>query len=293
MNALIPSIALTVLGMVIGAMAYQNIRRGGARFYTLEREAILRRAGFMAFISILFLVSAVVLLVVERQRTTTEIAVLTGEEEDTSPTATPTIASVPPTDMPTATSDPNQPTVTPTQTICRALVQGTAGSGLLLRESPGVGEVEVLQEEAILTLVPEPAQPFGGRTWVKVQTIGLTEGWVATEFLFISDPDCLGRLDGSAPLEESGSTADGEITSVCRALVQGTGGSGLLLRETPGGSEVEVLSEEAVLTLLEEPTQSFDGRTWVKVQTLGLNQGWVVVDFLFVSDADCLSRIQS
>ena len=44
MSALIIPIALSFAGFLLAIATYQGIRRGGARFYTLEREAVLRRA---------------------------------------------------------------------------------------------------------------------------------------------------------------------------------------------------------------------------------------------------------
>ena len=74
-------------------------------------------------------------------------------------------------------------------------------------------------------------------------------------------------------------------------MVRGTAGSGLNLRDTPGGTEVETLQEESILTLLEEAPIQQGGFTWVKVRTVALNEGWVALDFLFISDEECLSRV--
>jgi hypothetical protein len=80
----------------------------------------------------------------------------------------------------------------PTIIICRAIVQGTAGSGLALRETPGGERLSVQPEGGILTLVTDETPVLAGQyTWVKVRAATLEEGWVATEFLMISNPDCL------------------------------------------------------------------------------------------------------
>ena len=56
-------IILAVAALITGLSAYRGIRRGAARFYTLERESMLRRAGFTLLGSILLFTAAVVLLV--------------------------------------------------------------------------------------------------------------------------------------------------------------------------------------------------------------------------------------
>ena len=54
MTDLILPLILTFLGLAVALNAYSGIRRGGARFYTLEREAMLRRAGLTLLASTLF-----------------------------------------------------------------------------------------------------------------------------------------------------------------------------------------------------------------------------------------------
>ena len=44
MSAYIIPLGLAFLGLILAFVTYRNIRRGGARFYTLEREHMLRRA---------------------------------------------------------------------------------------------------------------------------------------------------------------------------------------------------------------------------------------------------------
>ena len=47
MDGLFFPILLFVGAVLATFFTYRNIRRGGARFYTLEREIVLRRAGLM------------------------------------------------------------------------------------------------------------------------------------------------------------------------------------------------------------------------------------------------------
>ena len=61
--------ALLIFGGIIAAfVTYRNIRRGGARFYTLERETVLRRALLSLAASVLFLLAAIAILFYQRQQ---------------------------------------------------------------------------------------------------------------------------------------------------------------------------------------------------------------------------------
>jgi hypothetical protein len=196
MDGLLLPLFLTVLAFVAALITYRDIRRGGARFYTLEREAILRRASFTLMAAVLLFLGTVVLLVTRYQATADELAVQGGEEVEGVPTPTPTLSTLPPTPTPTTTPDPDLPTPTVTPVVCRAIVQGTGGSGLNLRSEPGGAEVELLQEQDILNLVAGSAPvQSGGTTWVHVRTaITRTEGWVSLEFLLIEDQSCLDQV---------------------------------------------------------------------------------------------------
>ncbi|MDX1414554.1 MAG: serine hydrolase [Candidatus Promineifilaceae bacterium] len=58
------------------------------------------------------------------------------------------------------------------------------------------------------------------------------------------------------------------------AIVSGTQGIGLTVRETPGGAEVAILPEGTVLTLLEEAPIEFNGFSWHRVRTPDGDTGW-------------------
>jgi hypothetical protein len=179
---------------VIGALAaYRAIRRGGARFYTLEREAILRQAGFTLIGSMALFLAAVGVLIYERQQFLEQAAADSGlvVEGLVTATAAPFMETQPPTPTPTATPDPDAPTPAPTPIICRGIVEGTSGNGLTLRDVPGGERVDVLAEASIVTVLHELPVQSGNITWVKVRSVAMEEGWVALDFLVISDRSCI------------------------------------------------------------------------------------------------------
>lgn len=181
-------IGLAIIALILALSAYRGIRRGGARFYTLEREAILRRASFSLIASVVLFIGSVGVLLYDRQQLT---AVESGEVVENGVVATLTpetpLETFPPTNTPEPTADPNVPTMTPTSMICRGVVQGTSGSGLTLRETPGGTEVVVLPEGEIVILVDAEPVVQNDIVWRQVRTVGQREGWVAENFLTISD----------------------------------------------------------------------------------------------------------
>jgi hypothetical protein len=184
----IPAI-LTIAAIITSLAAYRGIRRGGARFYTLERESMLRRAGFTLLGSMaLFLVAIGVLIYGRQQLVSTGVAG-NGDNEPVVATLTsePVLETQPPTPSPTATADPNIPTPTVTPVICRAIVDGTAGSGLTLRDAPGGEDMTILTDGTILTLLEEEPVEANGFVWRGVRTIAREEGWVVEDFLKIGD----------------------------------------------------------------------------------------------------------
>ena len=64
------------------------------------------------------------------------------------------------------------------------------------------------------------------------------------------------------------------------AIVTGTGGAGVVLRETPGGQEMMVVPEGSLVFLGEDSPAQEEGLIWHKIQLLGGVSGWVVADFL-------------
>ncbi len=191
MTGIFIPIVLVIIGLVTAVAAYRGIRRGGARFYTLEREAMLRRAGFSLVATVLFFLAALGLLLLERQQ-----LVAPPEEpaeavqEGVAPTTLPTqnIQQFPPTSTPTATPDPAQPTPTATPVVCRGAIENTGGSGLLLRDAPSGAEIRTLPEGTLVTLLEEEPVVLNGFTWRSVRVVGGEEGWVAEDYLTIAPP---------------------------------------------------------------------------------------------------------
>ena len=179
---------LTFAALITALATYRGIRKGGARFYTLEREAMLRRATFSLISTVLLFAAAIGLLIYDRQQIMAEDAAASGETVEGIVTGTPASAleTFPPTITVTPTPDLSVPTATPTATICRAVVEGTSGNGLTLRDSPGGAELEVLPDGSILTLLEDEAVAANDFTWRKVRIIGGDEGWVAQEFIRIA-----------------------------------------------------------------------------------------------------------
>ena len=184
MSGVLLPVILTVVGLITAIVAYQGMRRGGARYYTLEREALLRRAGFYHDGELCFsFLAAIGLLIYERQQNL-PLEGLTDESNgsvlesvppsDAVPiiTTTPVVEQFPPTGTPAPTADLNLPTETPTAIICRGVVEGTSGNGLTLRDAPGGIELAILPDGTILTLLEEDPEEANGFVWRKVRLIG-------------------------------------------------------------------------------------------------------------------------
>ncbi len=199
MSGYIIPLGLAFVGLIMAFSTYRNIRRGGARFYTLEREAVLRQAMVTLAVSVLFFLLAIGYLIYTDQPATTEAPpegeVVEGEEGTEIETAVAPspealeLETFPPTPTITPTPDADIPTATPTPIICRAVVEGTSGNGLTLRDVPGGIDLLILPDGSILTLYPdEGAQESGGFVWRKVKSITGEEGWVAEDFIRIGAP---------------------------------------------------------------------------------------------------------
>lgn len=189
MGGLTIPIILTIVALIAAFAAYRGIRRGGARFYTLERESMLRRAAFTLIGSVFLFLAAIALLIYNQQQMVSAGGVPEngGETVAVTATAEPVLNAQPPTPSPTATVDPTIPTPTATPIICRAIVDGTAGSGLTLREAPGGGEIAILPDGTIVTLLEEEPAEANGFIWRSVRTVAREEGWVVEEFLKMGD----------------------------------------------------------------------------------------------------------
>jgi uncharacterized membrane protein len=183
MSEIFIPLALAFLGIIAAFASYRDIKRGGARFYTLEREAILRRASLTLVGSMLLFIAAIGLLVLDRQQTVEPP--LEGEvvEGVVTVTPTPVVEQFPPLPTETATPDLSFPTATPTRPICRAVVEGTFGNGLTLRSEPGGEQISILAEADLVTVLDQTPTSANGIEWRQVRSLFGDEGWVAAEFL--------------------------------------------------------------------------------------------------------------
>lgn len=76
------------------------------------------------------------------------------------------------------------------------------------------------------------------------------------------------------------SSAPAPTPSLPTATIEGTGGVGVVLRESPGGQEVMIIPEGSLVFLLDDHAAQDGGRAWRKVRLLGDVSGWIVSDFL-------------
>lgn len=188
MSGILLPILLALGGVVAAFATYRGIRRGGARYYTLERESLLRQASLTLLASTLLFLGAIGLMVYSQQQAVAEEEATIATEEASEGTVeavqaeeTPVINSLPP--LPTETPLPG-PSPTPTALICRASVEGTFDNGVTLRDAPGGEQVSILPELSILTVITEEeAVEFNNYRWVKVRSLLGEEGWVADDFL--------------------------------------------------------------------------------------------------------------
>lgn len=185
---------LLLIGAVIATFfTYRNIRRGGARFYTLEREIVLRRALVMLVTAAVLYMAAFGLMYLQRQQLTKILSAPAQEEETVNGTGgsvvttpTPLLEVFPPSPEPTSLTP--EPTATATPTVCRAVVEGTGGNGLYMRAQPQGEEIVLLADGTLLTVLDEATVEAGGILWRKVRAVGGEEGWAADQFLTIRAP---------------------------------------------------------------------------------------------------------
>ncbi len=192
MSGILFPLLLFAGAIVATFLTYRNIRRGGARFYTLEREIVLRRAMVTLVAASVLYTAALGLIYMQRQQL---IEALQPPEEQeaadgtTSPaitTPTPMLEVFPPTPEPTSLTP--APTATVTPTVCRAVVEGTGGNGIYLRDAPQGEQLVILPEGTLLTVLEDAPVEAGGLVWRKVRAVGGEEGWAAQDFLTIRAP---------------------------------------------------------------------------------------------------------
>jgi hypothetical protein len=191
MSGLLLPILLFAGALAATFMTYRNIRRGGARFYTLEREIVLRRAMVTLVGAAVLYTATLGLLYFQRQQLIADL--LPPEEEAAGGVNSPVVTTptvmlevFPPSPEPTSLTP--QPTMTVTPTVCRAVVEGSGGNGIYLRDAPQGAELVILPEGTLLTVLEDAPVDAGNFVWRKVRAVGGEEGWAAEEFLTIRAP---------------------------------------------------------------------------------------------------------
>ena len=186
MSSLFIPLALAFAGFAAAIAAYRDIRRGAARFYTLEREAVLRRAGFILIGSALLFSASIGLLIYGGGGGETAVSDPLTADGTTAAlptiTATPELNQFPPVETPIPPT-PIGPTAVPTKPVCRAQVAETFGNGLTMRDAPGGEQIIILAEGDLVTMLDDEPQPVNDLVWRKVRSLFGDEGWVAESFL--------------------------------------------------------------------------------------------------------------
>lgn len=185
MSGIFIPLALAFAGFAAAIAAYRDIRRGAARFYTLEREAVLRRAGFILIGSALLFSASIGMLIYGGGGETAVSDPITADGTTAAlPTITPTpeINQFPPIETPLPPT-PIGPTAVPTKPVCRAQVAETFGNGLTMRDAPGGEQIIILAEGDLVTMLDDEPVPVGDLVWRKVRSLFGDEGWVAESFL--------------------------------------------------------------------------------------------------------------
>ncbi|KAA3664426.1 MAG: hypothetical protein DWQ04_05810 [Chloroflexi bacterium] len=77
----------------------------------------------------------------------------------------------------------NTPTPIPTPIYPQAIVFGTRGIGLTLRDAPSGNEIAILPEGTVVSLLDDAPTSFNQIDWRQVQTVDGLSGWVGANFL--------------------------------------------------------------------------------------------------------------
>ena len=75
------------------------------------------------------------------------------------------------------------PTPLPTPNLPQAIVFGTQGIGLTLRDAPAGREITILPEGTVVSLLEVEPVELNGVSWRNVRTSAGEEGWVGADFL--------------------------------------------------------------------------------------------------------------
>jgi cell wall-associated NlpC family hydrolase len=149
-----------------------------------------------------------------------------------------------------------------------AQVAYTNGDGVNVREAPGFGAgiLTTLHEGVAVTIVDGPVVADDGTGWFLVSTVWddyTIEGWVLADY-----------LAGEGVVASDGSTASGpHIQSVSSAVVVGTDGNGLRLRDgaTFEAGIVTVMPEGASVLVTGGAAYDGEGNAWLPVEFEGMS----------------------
>jgi uncharacterized cupredoxin-like copper-binding protein len=164
-----------------------------------------------------------------------------------------------------AQTAPAGASTTATQTVT---VANTDGVGVWLRDAPDGDQLTVLPEGTSLAVVGAQ-RTAGGRVWQNVRTADGTVGWVAGDYLVGATAGA-----GSAGAAPAPAAAPAGV-----AIVTGTAGDGLVLRDSPAGDLIDVWPDGTQLVIIGSP-RTAAGRTWQNVRDPDGNQGWAATEYL-------------
>ena len=99
-------------------------------------------------------------------------------------------------------------------------------------------------------------------------------------YAHFNDPTAYSPEILAAPPAAGSTSTPAPTPAYPQAIVFGTQGIGLTLRDIPGGSEIAILPEGAVVSLLDDAPTTFNQISWRQVQTVDGLSGWVGADFL-------------
>ncbi len=188
-----------------------------------------------------------------------------------------------------STANPNHSSVVELQ---NRVVDGLRAAGVLAFDRPLALVLLVIPTTALDPLVPPTptptptltATPTPGPTHTPTQTPPATPTHTATASATPTHTATASVTPTATATATPTPTATPTLTPTftptpVSARVANTGGRGLRLRWTPGGSLAAVLAEGAVVTLLPERAE-MDGLEWVRIQDSEGKTGWVAVDYL-------------
>ena len=95
-----------------------------------------------------------------------------------------------------------------------------------------------------------------------------------------NDPNAYGTAVLNAPPQLADTPTPPPTPDVPQAIVIGTQGVGLTLRQSPGGAEIVILPEGTVVGLLDTAPTMLNGIAWRQVRTPNGEVGWVGEDYL-------------